>query len=158
MTDRVDRILELIDGALADTGVDAMRWRPAPPEELAPLEVVLDQEALVAILDGDYPHGPLTVHPLLGYPAVTPPPGVQIDWAPIIEALRPAVDVCAQLLEQLADVFNRCRADIERLLELVHVIDTPVTEVDVQRLRHGHAAVCPRHGPTKGGLCRRCRR
>jgi hypothetical protein len=24
--------------------------------------------------------------------------------------------------------------------------------------RHGHAAVCPRHGPTKGGLCRKCQR
>lgn len=27
-----------------------------------------------------------------------------------------------------------------------------------QRTRHGHASVCPRHGPTRGGLCRRCAR
>ena len=28
----------------------------------------------------------------------------------------------------------------------------------VQRKRHGRAASCPKHGPTKGGLCRRCNR
>lgn len=27
-----------------------------------------------------------------------------------------------------------------------------------QKLRHGHAAICPRHGPVSGGLCRRCQR
>lgn len=26
------------------------------------------------------------------------------------------------------------------------------------RLKHGASAVCPKHGPTKGGLCRRCSR
>lgn len=28
----------------------------------------------------------------------------------------------------------------------------------VNRRRHGNAATCPRHGETKGGLCRKCRR
>lgn len=28
----------------------------------------------------------------------------------------------------------------------------------LDRQRHGRAALCPKHGPTKGGLCRRCTR
>lgn len=28
----------------------------------------------------------------------------------------------------------------------------------LNRKRHGAASVCPRHGPTRGGLCRKCRR
>ena len=31
-------------------------------------------------------------------------------------------------------------------------------ESDLNRRRHGSASVCPRHGETRGGLCRKCSR
>lgn len=43
-----------------------------------------------------------------------------------------------------------------------HVVEmlepSPAPVADDERRRHGSASVCPRHGPTKAGLCHRCAR
>lgn len=44
--------------------------------------------------------------------------------------------------------------DVVRAVESINPDAMPVRE----RRRHGTAAVCPQHGPTRGGTCWKCRR
>lgn len=76
--------------------------------------------------------------------------------AHVREPLLKASQAMAKLTFTLSDM------DVEAVAQ---AFDVPVDmlqgkpdEARLARRRHGHAAVCPRHGPTKGGLCRRCQR
>lgn len=60
-----------------------------------------------------------------------------------VDALTPAFRLAAQLVSDLGDILN----EVEQKMP-----------AQVERKRHGAASVCPRHGVTKGGLCRRCAR
>jgi hypothetical protein len=69
-----------------------------------------------------------------------------------------ALHQAAIRFSMLIDEFSRRIVDVGRVLQDVaerfEALERPV---DLPRLRHGHAAVCPRHGETRGGTCLRCR-
>jgi hypothetical protein len=126
----IDRVLEVIDGALPAIG-DEMRWSPDPLSVslgTAPVLSAPDGAALEALFE----------------------PGA---WDALIAWLRDvaadAVDLIRRAIEALRDFAA------EALLGLAKVFDE-LTGGDQEVTRHGHAAMCPRHGPTKGGLCRKC--
>lgn len=79
------------------------------------------------------------------------------------QALVDAVALLAARLKSGAEV----AADVMAAFNVLSAEDrarivAAITEADEQargeQRRHGHASVCPRHGPTRGGLCRRCNR
>ena len=87
------------------------------------------------------------------------------------DQLRAALHTVA---EQIVEATKRMQPAFQAVLELANSVATasPLEELPelkpvplvklppndrLEQLRHGHAAVCPRHGPTRGGTCRRCR-
>lgn len=66
------------------------------------------------------------------------------------EALRAALKRFIDELGAVLDRFNEAMQQIgDAFSKLLEQIEAPTN-------RHGHAAVCPRHGPTKGGTCTAC--
>lgn len=124
----------------------------------------------------DDPVAEILGHPSDRQPGETPTHGVERDeWA----ALR-AVGVAAGGVVPVANVggvtFVEFEEAIRRLSEAMadmslqvslDALSQAVTAFDpavdddppevVNRRLHGNSAFCPRHGETKGGLCRRCR-
>jgi hypothetical protein len=102
-----------------------------------------------------------------------PPPGdAQLAqwWSTLSEERQQAI---AAAVYQLADFYVKTAAEIfESIHRTITAALRPTFEwlrdlaaelnlADVEPLeqrRHGHASMCPRHGPTTGGLCRRCAR
>jgi hypothetical protein len=71
-----------------------------------------------------------------------------ISWADLHAALQAALDQAIAAIEAVVTaVVVGPIADVIATLD-----DTPA----LNRKRHGRAAICPRHGPTTGGLCKRC--
>lgn len=66
-------------------------------------------------------------------------------WAQVNPAVRYTIDpdVIARLYDLPTDLLG---------------IDTTKPEPTVNRIRHGAASVCPRHGETRGGTCMKCAR
>lgn len=68
--------------------------------------------------------------------------------------------------EQVATALSKSSQEIKGLQASMTVIDeamwnrcvTPSEDDSTRRLRHGNAADCPRHGPTRGGTCLKCAR
>lgn len=59
-------------------------------------------------------------------------------WIRFVEAMQPVI-------ERMNDLAVKLKPLLDKL-------------APVAANKHGHASTCPRHGPTKGGLCRRCAR
>jgi hypothetical protein len=77
------------------------------------------------------------------------PPGSALTYG---ELLPPG------FMSGLQDVVERLGAvDPAFWTALEDVAEEPERLDDPDRRRHGHAAICPRHGETRGGTCRRCR-
>jgi hypothetical protein len=74
-----------------------------------------------------------------------------IDMAPGLSFFPPSV------LSALQEVANSV-SDVDPAFwtALEDAAEAPERPVDPDRRRHGHAAICPRHGETRGGTCRRC--
>lgn len=64
-------------------------------------------------------------------------------------------------MADLAHVLHRLHRSAHGLTPplgvVTHADATTAARSVVQRRKHGSASVCPRHGPTTGGFCRRCR-
>lgn len=83
-------------------------------------------------------------------------PGGLVVW---FRATAPAVVAFDNALARVSAAFAAAGAGtLEAILEAAEAMTAEPAEPDLARRRHGHAAVCPKHGPTVGGLCRRCRR
>jgi hypothetical protein len=78
----------------------------------------------------------------------------------LLDTIRPVMEQASKAMVE----FSVALKDVD--VEAVALaFDVPVEmltgkpdDARLARRRHGHAAVCPRHGPTKGGLCRKCQR
>lgn len=90
---------------------------------------------------------------------------LQLETAALLEQLSNVVDgifsvfrkAAEDIMEQLEPIIQYHKAQgldaINRRLG-----DLRSSLGSSQELRHGSKAICPQHGPTKGGLCRRCNR
>lgn len=76
----------------------------------------------------------------------------------IADALQPVAAKAAGAIREVSVKLEQ--VDPQAVAALFGVPEHMLVDTadDLARRRHGHAAVCPRHGPTKGGLCRRCQR
>ncbi len=66
-----------------------------------------------------------------------------------------------QVAEAAAVAFSDMAASCQRVCSALEEADSVLVESvapSLDRLRHRHAAECPRHGPTRGGTCWRCHR
>lgn len=139
MSRHIDAIEELIDGALAgQTSMDAMRWSPEADVQ------VYGATSLVAVNGVPTNEDAWRVFIALAHPDV-----VSRLWEWAREVCRVLGEWVRSVLDSLGSILQEVRGFIDQHL------DGPK---NVERLRHGSASVCPRHGPTKGGLCRRCQR
>jgi hypothetical protein len=68
----------------------------------------------------------------------------------VSQQLNVSLKVADQLIDHVGGVIDQAKPAIEKLGIL--------TDDEQERLRHGHAVVCPKHGPTKGGTCFKCQR
>lgn len=99
-----------------------------------------------------------------------PPPGyghsvtVTVRTEPATDELL--LEFCRDLAASFAAPFEAMVKAINEILTtssqsigvFVQTVHEAAKAVQAPKTRHGHAAVCPRHGPTKGGLCRKCQR
>lgn len=78
------------------------------------------------------------------------PPPLTIDWQQLVDAFKPVAKAFADFGAALIKA-------MKPLLDLMDDITPgPTGTTPANARRHGHASTCPRHGPTKGGLCRPC--
>lgn len=86
---------------------------------------------------------------------------ISVDFQVIVEPFRQAMNDIAAVFTATADavveLFNTTGTAFADLAALVEQ-HQPAEVERVQRKRHGFAATCPRHGPTKGGTCMKCAR
>lgn len=85
---------------------------------------------------------PILVWAIVDDPVPPPPPPSQLN-----------------LYAQRAIDFKRAMTDLASAFDSARQAVPAVFDADAARLnrrRHGHAVRCPVHGPTTGGLCRRC--
>lgn len=89
-------------------------------------------------------------------PEPTPKPSPIVDLSygrlsePMPESMQEAFENLARALTDFLNrVFDVFGPTLHRLVALMDGDEST---------RHGNASLCPRHGPTKGGLCRRCQR
>lgn len=87
-----------------------------------------------------------------------------IQFATVVEPLTDALKPVAEAFVKLGQSITVTLENID-VAAIALALDVPADmltgkpdEDKLARRRHGHAAVCPRHGPTKGGLCRKCQR
>lgn len=81
--------------------------------------------------------------------------GSGIDIAALRTAIQSFVDGFEAAMAHVVETINSYGASLADLARKLEALNEPTTE---NHRHHGAASVCPRHGPTKGGLCRRCAR
>ena len=64
--------------------------------------------------------------------------------------------VFSPALKNLTVIISGIVDQAKEKLAAIDDVFKPVYDRDLAERRHGHAATCPRHGPTKGGFCRKC--
>lgn len=111
--------------------------------------------------------GPLTLEKLAAAAAainattgfsITLAPGQLEDLQAIADGLGADFMALVRALTSAAAILNE---SWERLAETLGTTSTKMAEFAatvVEDQIHGRAAVCPRHGPTRGGMCMRCAR
>ncbi len=79
--------------------------------------------------------------------------------AAAFKALGQAIDsIFSPIAKAVGDLAAAMTADGSALAELFEALQALDRPAALNRTRHGSGAVCPRHGPTVGGLCRPCSR
>lgn len=79
----------------------------------------------------------------------------RIDGTALLNAIEEYRVAFEAAMGQVAEVISTFGESLSRVVADIEAAQRPDK---VNRTRHGHAAICPRHGPTTGGLCRRCAR
>lgn len=126
--------------SILDDEDDYARIRPAFPQRTMTIPL--------AAID------PAAFRTLFGFPDPPTDPPVPGSLAAALAEFSAAMEKLAeQIRSVLVDVGHHF-SDLQARIVKLGVLDDDETA----RLRHGHASTCPRHGPTKGGLCRRCSR
>jgi predicted DNA-binding protein YlxM (UPF0122 family) len=101
-----------------------------------------------------------------------PPDNVQLAqwWSTLSEERQQAIvatmyQLADALVKPVAEIFETMQQTIAAMMRPTFewlrdlAAELQLVEVEpLERRRHGHASMCPRHGPTTGGLCRRCAR
>ncbi len=84
---------------------------------------------------------------------------MSVDWSPLIDAFKLAVQAVTQVVDEIVKTIEQAVAAtaasalaLDELLEQLRGLSEP------DRRHHRMSSVCPRHGPTVGGLCRPCAR
>jgi hypothetical protein len=65
-------------------------------------------------------------------------------------------DMVGKVKDAFQGLVTALATPFERLLEELKSLSQTPASVDEDRLRHGSAATCPRHGATRGGTCLKC--
>jgi hypothetical protein len=150
---RVDRILEVLDAGLQTPMPDPTYGEVSPRNAPECWRCLLRPPASDAGLCESCRER------LRNDEAIVLPPDVAALLQSFAEALAPVVAQFEAAIRSFAEVIGPAiAADLGLLPELPHLnLPEMKSTLPLERLRHGTASVCPRHGPTRGGLCRRCR-
>jgi hypothetical protein len=131
----------------------ALRGPPTPPDPTA----ILDEPPLR--FDGEPQRVAVLGHGHL--PSFLNPRGVGIFLHVDIELFCRAAAASAVSMQEAIDSMNQLMASAVSEVEALRVAlaeDTDDRSGSLARKRHGRNAVCPKHGPTRGGTCLTCAR
>lgn len=166
MSSTLDRIVDLIDVGLQTPMPDPSFGEVSPRVEAGCVRCQrdVDDDADLcpdcrAFLLGDTDADP-------ALPPVRTIGGLIEAAADFEEVMQRVRSVFAETSTRIADLWFTLSDEVhfdfvtdppDRLPDLLHGITIERPPVDLAQRRHGHAALCPRHGPTRGGTCLRCR-
>lgn len=85
---------------------------------------------------------------------------ITVNTSAIKAAMEDAARSFEEAVERVNRVFTSTGTELADLADLADLlgISTEPTEASLEQRRHGRAALCPRHGQTKGGTCMKCAR
>lgn len=160
-----------------DQSPEARRWRQIALQQQIHLaeetgiygHAFTEQELAKARRDAAEVTRPDPVEAILGIPGDASWDEIQaaeqeeLDWLNYLKN-ESVLNKFQEVAEALSKLWNDTAEAFKPMLEAIEkasVKVTPLIQVkfdqQVQQLRHGSAAICPRHGPTRGGTCLKCR-
>lgn len=99
----------------------------------------------------------VTYTPWTTYSGLGIPVTISVDAGQLQAVLKSLAEQLSTALRPITEHVTATFAALTEKIDWAGVLDADERR-RVEQRRHGVAAVCPRHGPTRGGTCMRCAR